>query len=562
MKFSIFSVLLMFTFAGCQSSDKKTVSSFKNTGSNPIEWENSDVPFPEAGRYLGFVKVSSGAAKLPLVLDFILVQSSKKTTTYEAVSRINLGNHNSHEYVSSYFPNVKFDGTKNKLTFKTGNRYQIESVKVIEGSIKGVIVDTQFDFKGDFVVNRQININYSKLLLKDIYPKLKVQTVLAGSYKGTCENESVNMQIESFRGWQSRNSDSGSLNGYRTVGRVGKTDSLLCAGSHSCTKENYLSATYNIYSGDLQLKAPRITKTCKASTTALSCEKCSLNKFDDPNISGIYATKPYATFARKFKLDQTKSKKNRRYLGITVPSLVSGQYYGYVHHESNDTYQLIALNVKAKDSGSPKSPVRLQTVATLYFGEGDSAEFIAYKFDTKEFPKNNHYLVFNGPGESYFAVSKWKKETVEGVWISKTRGRIGTVELQRDLVPILPKKYSNIKPISGSFEGKNWIYEISAAADISESETDVFPLRIYGWAKEKIPGSRRRMIEGGSFDYFTGSLAFGMDDGRTVVGKVSDSGMDLFWPPKPRYGLAMIKQEPSLFIRVSAEELKHALLQK
>ena len=73
-------------------------------------------------------------------------------------------------------------------------------MKVIEGSIKGVIVDTQFDFKGDFVVNRQININYSKLLLKDIYPKLKVQTVLAGSYKGTCENESVNMQIESFRG--------------------------------------------------------------------------------------------------------------------------------------------------------------------------------------------------------------------------------------------------------------------------------------------------------------------------------------------------------------------------
>ena len=134
------------------------------------------------------------------------------------------------------------------------------------------------------------------------------------------------------------------------------------------------------------------------------------------------------------------------------------------------------------------------------------------------------------------------------------------MELQRNLVPILEKQYTQMRQISGSFEGKYWVYELQVSANISNNEDEIYPLRVFGWAKEKRPGSRRRLIEGGAYDYFTQALGFSLDDGRTVVGNNLGRGMHLFWPPKPRYGLVMGQHDGTEFKRITEEEMQTALL--
>ncbi len=562
MQIAILTISVLF-FSGCQSTKEKQVSDFKDTGITPTHLVQQEIAYPDSGRYIGFVKLSATQTKLPMLLDVMLTSVVGAELRYQGVSRINMTGLSSHEYVSSYFPKIEFAGPGASWNFGKGNQFQISDVSFASGKVSGNLSDAKSEFTGEFELVRQVKMNEAALPTDKIFPKFDLQGGLTGNYKGVCDDQPVSMQVESFKGWHTRDRENHPMTGYRIIGRFGKVDKVLCSSSAPCTKENYLSAKYNFYTGKLDLKAPRITKNCQVDNGVVECGECQMSRASQSPNQMLYTSAPYATFPRQFTLPQMKDAQNPRYLGTNVPSLVMGQYYGYLHHEANDSYQLLALNVKAKESSYPKNPVRLETVATLYLGEGDSSEFIAHKFGTATFPSSENYLVLNGPGEGFFAITEWRKETVAGVWFSKTRGRIGTVELQRDLVPVLAEKFKTLEPISGAFEGDNWIYELSAAADISETETDFFPMRVYGWAKEKRPGSRRRMIEGGAFDYFTGALAFEMDDRRIVVGRVSaGGGMDLFWPPRPRYGLAMDDHTPASFRRISEDELRHALLQR
>jgi len=542
----------------CQSNKDSTALKFKDTGVIPNSLAESDTVYPKPGRYIGYVVNGEMSKKFPLLIDTLFVSTDEKQLIYQAVARINLGLLSSHEYISSYFPNVKFEFATKAFTFAKGSRFEIVDLEYASSGFKGTIIDKVAGFSGQFEVKQQVSMSGGNKVSENIFKTIPSQSVLTGSYQGTCNNDNTDIQIEAFRGWHQRDKTGHALAGYRTMGRLGKVDPVLCGGTTVCTKENFLAGEYNFYTGKVDLKSSRKTRVCQLGNNVLECDACKLVKSKN---SSLYLThKPYMSFPRQFSFVTKEDKTNKTLLSVNVPAIVSGEYYGYLHHESNDQYQLLAFNVDAKESSYAKNPVRLSTVATLYFGEGDSPEFIAYKFDDASFPKNSNYTILHGPGESFFAISEWRQKTVSGVWYSKNRGRIGTIELQKNIVPAIPETYSLFQPISGLYEGQGWVYEVSAVANISENSSDISPLKIFGWAKEKVADSRRRQIEGGSYDFFTGALAFGLDDGRRVVGNKDESGMDLYWPPRPRFGLEMTNHTLAGFQKLSEKKFKQALL--
>jgi hypothetical protein len=545
---------------GCQATKKNPPSDFLEAGVLPEKLVEDGGSAPDPGRYLGFVENKATGHKYAFTLDMFPLSGDEKQVVYRSVARINLGSFSSHEYISNQFKQMTFNVETQSfqdMESEGGKGFNLSSVKMSKGSLVGTLGDGT-GFSGDFKLVRQIRMNEGDKVTKSIWPKTKVQPTLTGSYSGNCSDDQVQMQVEACR-WNTAINE-GFFSDYKVIGRFGKTDQVLCGKGAACTKENYLRANYNPFNGALGLKAPRKVNQCVVTGRMLSCDECKLTKSKRSVNRALGNNKPYATFPRQFRLPQLGSPKNRLYKAVNVPALIDGQYYGYLHHESLDTYQLFALNVKASENSYPKHPVHLETVATLYFGEGDSSEFVAFRFDKTGFSKDGSPLVLDGPGEGFFVVNEWRKETITGAWYSKSRGRIGTVELQRNLVPILEKNYTQMREISGSFEGKYWVYELSVSANISDDEHEIYPLRVFGWAKEKRPGSRRRQIEGGSYDYFTQALGFSLDDGRTVVGNKLGRGMQLFWPPKPRYGLTMGQHEASDYRRITEEEMKTALL--
>ncbi len=204
-------------------------------------------------------------------------------------------------------------------------------------------------------------------------------------------------------------------------------------------------------------------------------------------------------------------------------------------------------------NGPPSGEAEAFTsVATLYFGEGDSSEFIAYRFDTaRQTPGQT--LVLDGAGEAFLVVDSWSSDRITAVWYGKTFGRLGTVVLQRDLVPDLRSR-SRIDAIGGLYQTDQWDFELSAAASVSEERTDFYPLHLYGWAKEKIAHARRRVIEDGVYDYRTGALVLRLDDGRTVLGRAvrkddGRSGLSLYWATSPRSGTPLVTGQETFFWR-------------
>lgn len=555
---SIVSLMIVF---GCQAAKKNPTSDFLGLEGLPQKLQEEELKAPSSGRYLGYIKHPSNGYKFPLTMDIFSTGGDEKIVTYRAVARVNMGKFSSHEYTSSQFKGMRYrvkEGAFDPLTNEDPKGFLLDDMRLLKGKLTGIARTTQ-GFEGPFQMVRQLKMNEGDKNAKKIWPKIPVQTTLTGSYSGECGEELVQMQVEACR-WGGDGDENGLFSSYRIIGRVGRTDHVLCGKGKVCTKENYLKADYNPFQGELALKAPRKSSQCLVKGKTLECDSCELKKSRRAINRALGVNKPYATFPRQFRLPQLASKANTQFSNVSVPALIEGQYYGYLHHEGLDKYQLFAFNVKATEDSYPKNPVDLETVATLYFGEGDSSEFVAFRFDTMKFPKDKKSIVLDGPGEGFFVMDEWRKETITGTWFSKARGRIGTVELQRDLVPILDKKYTQMKEISGAFEGKYWVYELSASANISNNEQSVYPLRVFGWAKEKRPGSRRRQIDGGSYDYFTQALGFSLDDGRTVVGNNLGRGMHLFWPPKPRYGLTMGQHDGTEFKKISEEELQTALL--
>jgi len=125
---------------------------------------------------------------------------------------------------------------------------------------------------------------------------------------------------------------------------------------------------------------------------------------------------------------------------------------------------------------------------------------------------------------------------LSGVWYGKTFGRVGTVELQISNVPPLPAGSHLIEKVSGHYKGKDSEFEVITTANLSEEADDFYPLKVVGWARDPEEKSRRRNIVDGSFDFYTNSYAFRLDDGRMLVGSNTPNGLALHWPTKPRYG--------------------------
>ena len=178
------------------------------------------------------------------------------------------------------------------------------------------------------------------------------------------------------------------------------------------------------------------------------------------------------------------------------------------------------------------------SVASAYFGEGDSSELIAYRLGPIAW-NGQLPLVLDGSGEVFVVVEAWDDARMLGTWYSKTLGRIGSVELQPKVVPALTKGLRSMRKLSGSYQGGNWDLSIAATANLSEHSGDFYPLKINGWARDKADEARRRTIKDGAYDFYTGRLALRLDDGRMAIGRIDAEGLQVYWPAKPRLGASL-----------------------
>jgi len=540
------------------------------------------------GRYVGYATPSKLGERLPMTLDLVRVATLGPTVHYRAVMRLAVGGLASTEYGSAYFTDVAYDGKTLAFTDGPAN-IRLSQVSSSGPMLKGQIDSVKDEGNASFTLVREGTVDPA-LAAGPVKP-LPIAPIVSGRYAGFCGGHVASLELELSK-WHGTAAGDGTLFGsYRIAGRFGQTDPVVCAGQEICLKETITGGNFNAFTGKLALTGPTSKHACQLQGATLTCDGCALTR--DP-------ISPHAIFDTASDHHSYPRQEHLPAVAVTPAAQPSraGQYYGFLHHENRDVYQLVALNVTATPStalqgppeptaapkevagpeattptaadpeatstmnqstprteGSvvPKTPAKemITAVATLYFGEGDSSEFIAYRLGTAAFPPvDGSAFVLDGPGETFLVVDSWDAQGLKGVWYSKTFGRVGTVELQKDVVPPLSGAALVMGQVGGSYQNDSWDFDVATAANISESAGEFYPIKVYGSAREKLADSRRRTITEGAFDFYADALAFRLDDGRIASGRLTLGGLQLYWPPKPRLGTPLASGAIQLFNRI------------
>lgn len=514
-----------------------------------------------ARRYHGYAKLTHRMTRMPVVLD--LVKDPDKNDNYRGFVRVAAGGFDSHEYVTAYFAAIHFEAPTSNLVFGGGS----DDFQIVDAKLEGHFLRATIEVPGEHVtLPLELTVDDGGDAVG--FDGLPIAGHLTGHYVADCYGQRESLQLEASRWRGKRGTDTTSFGGYRVFGRHGKFDEFMCGDKNqACVSDTYPDVKVQFFARTLQLSA-KSNDSCDITGTSIACgDVCSFVKDtgtphtvldtagdERQHPRAFHIPSAAAAAAIDSGLGQTQEPKGR-----------AGQYYGYVHHEGRDTYQLLALNVRSAPeidiaTGAAKSGEFVTAVATLYFGEGDSSEFVAYRFKEAIAPAAGGPLVFEGDGEAIFVIDNWQGPSIQGTWYGKAFGRIGTVELTKNLVPPLGQGASIVQRLTGHYQGEGWEFEMAVSANLSEQTSDFYPLKIYGWARERLNNARRRTIEDGVFDFYTGAIAFKLDDGRTVLGRMTTQGMELHWAPLPRLGSPVTTADFRAFQRISDVLVPQAML--
>jgi hypothetical protein len=538
------SMLLAFS---CQTSTNRDTSTTKTT----------IVSFkaPKSGQLNGYLKIDAATTKIPVSFELIPLRNKGDETTYKGHLKLSLGSYGGHEYASYNFEDTTFDSTSKLINFMTLNGQTLLNLRFTspERSVGSIRISTGQQAELTLVhESAQSNAE----VLTNIYPNLTEAKTVTGDYRGQCGPEKAILEIEANKVRGHSPDDAGELKGYQISARLGQSDVDTCK-DRICFKKFFPEGTFNMFSGQLSLKEGKTALDCRMTGSNITCGNCTFEQKPNSVYDLIAGKSNMQHKPASIVRDKSVSKDSSR-----------GQFYGYVHNAKQNTYQLIAINIFNEDAlkaveGDDKlaTPITVKGVATLYFGEGDSNEYIAYKMKDAAIDQKDQTFFWDSEGEILLKVMSWKNGYMVGDWISRAYGRVGNFMVQRQSIPTMTTEIKTIPKISGIYASDTWEFEIGSYSELSEDSQEIYPLNSNGWAKEKAPHARRRLIKKVNYDFYTGMVAFNLDDGRTIIGKANNNTMTMYWWPRVNYGQAFVSVEPMVFKKVSDSPTPQASLQ-
>lgn len=534
------------------------------------------------GRYIGYIELAPTKDKIAVVSDFYLEspEDLKLFPALHADFKMTLGGYNTHEYVAEIFENVRYDFENGILTLDDP-----KNDIVITAEVKDVNGNT--NVVGDVFLRSSAVFGKLTLVYEtdepDVDDSLRAFDpsayipVLDGQYEGNCQGERAVLQLQTVRGlktvWQGEGEASSLSRYYGISGRLGVKDSVMCgnlAKGFWCNQFTYGGGSYNAYLGKLQLKGPSATDDCTVQRDLLKCEirrtgwnrSCEFKKTGSKINEAKFSTRSFnlnATSEQLKELPAAEPPKNTE-----LSNAVRGSFAGYLHNETNNSYQYMQLNVLPFSfTENPHNPnqMMISSTATLHLGSNASGPFITQRFEPRSFYIRPGFTL-NGPNtDTFLNISEWRKGFIRGVLYSHAFGRVGTVQLIKGVPPLPPAGVEIVRSFVGEYDGPVGSDGVSSKLRWFRFLFPTQPndltdqlIRFSGSYNPVISIEPNHNIERGTFDPFTG--AFGWIIEKNGAATFSNGSMDknnnvrMYWPPAPGvFGTYMSDYEAETFKR-------------
>jgi len=479
------------------------------------------------GTYVGVMKHSKVEKDQFAKLDFIMSRDNSNSFELMAVLSLYFGDFGSKEYVAYHFDNVKynlitgtliFDQSDQDLTLITTSFGDGKFAAKLRSSVAGDVGTIELEQDGRALPTRDY-----------------IRSV-EGKYEGFCEGEPTTLQLNTYKSSGDISRLGNPFGSFQISGQVGDFVTFGCevTDGRQCTTDIVYSGSYDYFNGQLNLFGKRNSYDCQIDGDSLTCGACGFKKTIAYSDSGVI-NRPLTSVNKAV----TNSPINDGDLVDAVPS-ISGEYKGYLHHERLDQYQSASMNIVAYQDPGNGQGLKMSAVANLFFGDFTSPERLPYRFSIRNYNLLGQVFVFEDTDadvDAVLQVTDIGNGVVRGVWYSILFGRVGTFEFTKGEVTALPAGAKQFKRLTGTYESPTFVTEVATMLDRSpgNAENPFYPQVFSGlfWYKSGI--SRRINITGGSYDFYTGKIAFDIRDGeRVAVGENNSNDLTMYlkWPPR------------------------------
>lgn len=458
------------------------------------------------GRYVGTLRHDALGKEQLVKLDFISSFDNPGALKLMAILTLHFGDFTSGEYVNFHYENVQFNVQTQTFTFD----HPDQGVSIVAAKLQG---DT---FEGEVRATFAGKVGTVRLKRNGTAaPVLPLIEPLWGQYTGNCETGEHELQLVTYRS----NEDTGRLgNPYGTYKIKGELAwrSAVCL-DEMCTLGKIGHGSYNFFRDDLRLVGNK-SLLCKVEPDALMCNGCRYSRRTGASGPSRVLRPPESKGA--FTAPKPAEGSDPALSGEIAS--IQGEYVGYVHHEYLNQYQLGSLSLRTfQGAGEPgATSLRMSAIATLYFGEQESAEFVPYRFPERVFPNPVTAPVFvfarpEGDVDAILQVTQIGKGMAKGTWYSLLFGRVGTFEFYKAGPPTLPAGAVLMRPLGGKYESEQWFMSLfmSPGTIPGHTENPFFPLVPAGTlSNSAVP---LISVTSGTYDFYTGKV--GLETGESVL---------------------------------------------
>gem|GEM_PF-5518693 len=524
----------------------------------------------EYGKYFGTFQIEGRPQPLAVSLDAFLVQLDGPTvyTALNVIARVNLGGYHGTEYVGYNFYNPTYNYERKVLQLNDPQSDLTATLQVTQTDttviLEGPAAYRPTNARGH--MRLELNVNSSRPASST--PKSNLQPELNGEYTGKCGRDEAKLQIETALVGEV-NPTGNALTGFSITGRLGYTNGPLCYkidGKRFCSLYPYGTGNYSPYTGRLSMRGPRGTIECTATTDSLQCTVFGYDKngpctFEKKSVAASVPKEIPAGFQLNVPAENMKTLPDPNPPGNEdILAALNGDFYGLLHYENRDVYQLAQMSVVATTSTENEhlpNQVFVEPSLSLRLGTSwESTPALSITYPQRVFFLNTGYA-FQMPTNEYLVViSQWRTGYVRGVLYSKVYGRVGTFEMIKGQKPQLPQSVNLITSPAGSYIGPK--EKINVPNDSRTISIEI-PTRVDAGGMAGVPLSARYSSPGHmtNFDFAmtdlnTGRVAFLIkeaDSERLLTGQPENGNLKILWPTGPVLGAPMEFYQPYTYVR-------------
>ncbi len=476
---------------------------------------------PLSGQYFGYINLKEIGLSVPISVELIAYRRTASLLKMRAVVKVTQGSFSGHEYFGYYFPFVDYNFKSKQIVFKSKDKTMaINHAKWTNDIIYGNLEIPSESLKASFFV-RWKSGKERQILNQEMLAELPVAHPISGTYMANCKGQQRGLQLTLSQGLSTREEK---LYDWQILGQWIEQDSS-CLNKIPCRYTPTEVGQFSVGLRTLKLKGQISENICQQNKDGFKCGECQYNY--QTAVSKQVSVSDYRIYNRKFH-SLIHVKPNIQ----PVPGDIIGDYFGFIHNEVSNHYQLVKLSIASlkKTLKNKKTWDLLNGSATLFFENASSEEYIAYKFDLRRYVKDRNVFVFDGPGEAFFVVTGWKKEGIEGIWYSKRFGRIGTVEFKKYQVPLLSKTTPLIPSFSGVYQADDYRLFLSTRPNVSHTSNDFYPIKVQGVFQEGPNLSKKVAITNAKYDFYSGQVSIWLEDSRILQGTINKQGLSIHWP--------------------------------